>query len=117
MEQQVRSFLVQRPEPPDNQPNDFQVAHKTVAFTWVKRTPKDTGFHFGLGYWSRANPEICLLGTRGHPRRVSKSVANLVISPLRAHSQKPDEVRKQIVSLCGDLPRAELFARQKTPGW
>ena len=25
--------------------------------------------------------------------------------------------REKIIELAGDLPRAELFARQKTPGW
>jgi N6-adenosine-specific RNA methylase IME4 len=30
---------------------------------------------------------------------------------------KPDVVRDRIVELCGDLPRVELFARQRTPGW
>lgn len=88
---------------------------KTVAFTWVKRTRNDTGWHIGLGYWSRSNPEICLLGTRGHPKRVSKRIPNLLIAPVRDHSHKPDEVRERIVALCGDLPRVELFAREKTP--
>jgi site-specific DNA-methyltransferase (adenine-specific) len=41
----------------------------------------------------------------------------LVISPLREHSRKPDEIRKMIVDLVGDLPRIELFARNKTEGW
>ena len=33
------------------------------------------------------------------------------------HSKKPNEVREKIIALCGDLPRLELFARQKTNGW
>ena len=90
---------------------------KTVAFTWVKRTRSDLGFHFGMGYWTRANPELCLLATRGHPRRHSAKVPNLIIAPVRDHSRKPDEVRERIITLCGDLPRAELFARETTPGW
>lgn len=92
-------------------------AYKTVAFTWVKTNPSGRGFHFGLGRWTRSNPEICLLGIRGSSKRVARNVPNLVIAPRRAHSQKPDEVRGHIVSLCGDLPRIELFARQKTDGW
>jgi site-specific DNA-methyltransferase (adenine-specific) len=91
--------------------------YKTVAFTWVKTNRSGKGFHFGLGYWTRANPEICLLATRGRPRRVSRSVPNLLVSPLRDHSRKPDEARDRIVELCGDLRRAELFARQKVAGW
>jgi N6-adenosine-specific RNA methylase IME4 len=91
--------------------------YKTVAFTWVKRTRADRGFHFGMGYWTRANPELCLLATRGHPRRVSSAVPNLIVSPVQEHSRKPAGVRERIVTLCGDVPRAELFAREKAPGW
>lgn len=87
----------------------------TVAFTWIKTT-KNT-YHFGGGNWTRSNPEICLLAKRGSIVRQSASVRNLVISPLREHSRKPDEIRESIVQLCGDLPRIELFARQKVDGW
>jgi len=89
--------------------------YKTVAFTWVKTT-KNT-YHFGGGNWTRSNPELCLLATRGHIKRQSASVRNLVISQLREHSRKPDEIRSAIVELCGDIPRIELFARQKVEGW
>ena len=44
-------------------------------------------------------------------------MSSVIISPREEHSKKPDEARKRIVQLCGDLPRIELFARQKTPGW
>ena len=86
--------------------------YKTVAFTWVKQTPLKNGWHFGLGYWTRQNPELCLLATKGRPKRVNASVANLVISPLGRHSRKPDEVRRRIVELMGDLPRIELFCTE-----
>jgi site-specific DNA-methyltransferase (adenine-specific) len=33
------------------------------------------------------------------------------------HSEKPPEVRERIVTLMGDIPRVELFARVKTEGW
>ena len=42
---------------------------------------------------------------------------NLNIFPLREHSRKPDEIRDAIVELVGDLPRIELFARQRFDGW
>jgi site-specific DNA-methyltransferase (adenine-specific) len=89
--------------------------YKTVAFTWVKTT-KNT-YHFGGGNWTRSNPELCLLATKGHIIRKSASVRNLVVSPLREHSRKPDEIRTQIIELVGNLPRIELFARQKVEGW
>jgi N6-adenosine-specific RNA methylase IME4 len=91
--------------------------YKTVAFTWIKKNKKSDGFFLGLGYWTRANPEICLLATRGKPKRVSKGVRNLLISRIRRHSQKPDETRERIVSLMGDLSRIELFARDSVEGW
>ena len=91
--------------------------YKTVAFTWAKTNKKSLGFFTGLGYWTRGNPEMCLLATKGRPKRLSKSVAQLVVDQRREHSRKPDRIRNDIVNLCGDLPRIELFARQKTKGW
>lgn len=41
--------------------------YKTCGFNWVKRNKKADSFFLGLGYWTRSNSEICLLGTRGHP--------------------------------------------------
>ena len=91
--------------------------YKTVAFTWVKENRKSSGLFWGLGYWTRANAEICLLATRGSPKRQSAAVHQVILSPVEQHSKKPDEVRERIVALMGDVPRVELFARQETPGW
>jgi N6-adenosine-specific RNA methylase IME4 len=91
-------------------------SYKTVAFTWVKTTVNGK-YCFGGGNWTRSNPELCLLATKGKPKRNSASVRELVVSERRQHSRKPDEIRQSIVELCGDLPRIELFARQKTDGW
>ena len=92
--------------------------YKTIAFTWVKET--STGKEYlGLGRWTRKNPEICLLAVKGsmHSKIKSKSIRQLVVSQIGRHSEKPAEVRERIVALLGDLPRIELFARQKTEGW
>ena len=90
--------------------------YKTVAFTWVKiyKSGKPV---IGLGYWTRANAEICLLATKGHPKRINSGVSQIIMSVPEEHSKKPDEVRDRIVMLMGDLPRIELFARQKPEGW
>ena len=66
---------------------------KTVAFVWIKQNRKSDTLFTGMGYWTRANAEICLLATRGHPKRQAKDVQQVVVS------------------------RIELFARQVTPGW
>jgi len=70
-----------------------------------------------MGRWTRANAELCLLSTKGKPKRISAGVHSVVESKIRKHSQKPDEVKDRIISLVGDLPRVELFARNKTDGW
>ena len=91
--------------------------YKTVAFTWVKENRKSPGLFWGLGYWTRANAEVCLLATRGSPKRQSAAVHQVILSPIERHSKKPDAVRERIVALMGDVTRVELFARQETPGW
>lgn len=92
-------------------------SYKTAAFVWVKQNKSGKGFFFGLGHWTRSNAEVCLLGVKGHPKRISNKVSQLIVSPLGRHSQKPEETRQRIVELMGDLPRVELFAREETPGW
>ena len=70
-----------------------------------------------MGYWTRANAEICLIATKGNIKRVSKAVHQIIMSPIQEHSKKPEETRDRIVQLIGDLPRIELFARQHADGW
>jgi N6-adenosine-specific RNA methylase IME4 len=90
--------------------------YKTVAFTWVKSTKDGTGFPIGCGYYTRANPEQCLLATRGKPQRLSCSVPQLIVAPRREHRRKPDEVYERIEALFPG-PYIELFARTRRPGW
>ena len=91
--------------------------YKTLAFLWLKQNRKADTWFYGMGFWTRSNSEVCLLATRGHPKRQSAGIHQFVISHIEQHSKKPDIVRDKIVQLVGDLPRVELFARQKTPGW
>lgn len=91
--------------------------YKTCAFTWVKQNKKADTFFMGQGRWTRANAEICLLATKGSPKKLSCAVRSLVVSHIESHSKKPNEVKDRIVQLLGDIPRIELFARTKTEGW
>lgn len=91
--------------------------YKSIAFQWVKLNKKNGKPFFGLGRWTRGNTECCLLFVKGKPQRKSNSVFQLIQSPIREHSRKPDEAREKIIELMGDLPRLELFAREKTKGW
>jgi N6-adenosine-specific RNA methylase IME4 len=103
--------------------------YKTVGLYWVKlnkaagaRRSSDgpllteRDFFTGLGFWTRANPEPCLLATRGHPKRSAGDVPKLLIAPRREHSRKPDEAYDRIERLLPG-PYLELFARRSRPGW
>lgn len=96
--------------------------YKTVAFVWVKQNKNSEGIFMGPGSYTRTNAEICLLGvsknTQAKDFVKSHSVRQIVISPLREHSRKPDEVRDRIKELIGnDKSCIELFARESTEGW
>lgn len=97
--------------------------YKTCAFSWTKADARqidmfrdDADVQVGLGYWTRANTEPCLLATRGKPKRNAMDVRQAIISPRRQHSRKPDCVHERIERLV-DGPYLELFARQKRPNW
>jgi N6-adenosine-specific RNA methylase IME4 len=94
-----------------------------AAFVWAKLNMKSptlffcaNDFWMGGGYGTRHNVEICWLGRRGHPKRISKAARELIIAPRREHSRKPDEIYQRIEALCKG-PYLELFARQQWPGW
>lgn len=89
----------------------------TCAFVWLKKNKISEGYRLGLGSWTRANAEFCLFAKKGRPKRQSANVRQVIEAPMTRHSQKPGEARRRIVQLMGDLPRLELFAREKAPGW
>ena len=94
--------------------------YKTVGFVWAKKNKKGLPVCFMGAYTMKSGTELCLLATRGkdaHKLVRKHNVRSLIESPREHHSKKPDEVRTRIVELLGDLPRVELFAREKCVGW
>lgn len=91
--------------------------YKTIAFVWIKQNKKSDSLFWGMGHWTRANAEFCMLATKGHPKRKSAGVHQVIVSHIEEHSKKPEEARERIIRLAGDLPRVELFAREKKSGW
>lgn len=105
--------------------------YKTLGFSWVKLTPKGK-LHTGLGYYTRANSEPCLLFTRGHWKQEwikSRSVHQIhmedgqlqmfeesIAAQALAHSTKPVIFHERIEALV-DGPYLELFGRRKRDGW
>lgn len=96
----------------------WEFTYKTRGICWVKRCKKQTEKWFwGLRFWTRANPELCLIATKGRPKRASKAVHCIVDTPVECHSKTPDEVRRRIGLLMGDVTCVELFARKNYDGW
>jgi len=108
--------------------------YKTCAFNWVKLNKKnninESQFTFeyseeniklndfmGMGNWTRANSELCLLGTKGKIKRKANNIRQVIYDPITKHSEKPQEARNRIVELMGDVSRIEIFARKKIEGW
>lgn len=92
--------------------------YKTVLFVWTKLNPKALTIVCGPGSYTRSACEYVLLGMRGHIKRLSTAVISQVLQePRTGHSCKPAIVREHLVKLFGNLPRVELFARQKIAGW
>jgi len=99
--------------------------YKTIAFNWIKKNKKADSLFWGMGNFTRSNSEICLLAIKGKPKRISASVHSVITTfeteiletSIEGHSKKPDETRDRIVKLMGDIPRIEIFSRQKVDGW
>lgn len=92
--------------------------YSTCGFVWVKKNKKSDSYFFGNGSWTRANSELCLIATKGSITRLDASISQIVDEKISEHSRKPLVVKKLITDLVGDLPRIELFSRNKEKdGW
>lgn len=94
--------------------------YKTVAFIWQKKEKSGIQTCY-MGQWTMKNCELVLLGTKGRMTQYLKSrkVRQLqeATRERKIHSRKPILIMDRIVEMFGDLPRIELFARQKVEGW
>ena len=102
--------------------------YSAIAFTWVKLKKShnvtqlrflpsaESDLHVGLGLTTRKNCEFVLLGRRGNAHRNAKNIREVIMSPVREHSRKPDEAYDRVMRYC-DGPYLELFARERRPGW
>jgi len=90
--------------------------YKTVGFVWIKKNKNGSNF-FGVGWYTKSNAEVCLIGVKGKAPKISNSISQIIETQREKHSKKPDIVRDKIVEFAGDVPRIELFARQRFQGW
>lgn len=88
-----------------------------TAGAWAKQSSTGAKWAFGTGYLLRSAAEFYLIGTVGKPKTAVKNVRNLIAAPVREHSRKPNQMRRDLERMFPDVPRAELFARTTAPGW
>jgi len=106
-------------------PDLWGFEYVTKAFCWIKMNARNEKYRFGNGYYCKSNTEDCYLYRKGKIQVINNSISQIIdkefpsdiITHIRDHSRKPDEVRDKIVQLVGDLPRIELFARGQYLGW
>lgn len=91
--------------------------YKTLGFCWVKEHREGGLFVKNLGRYTMGGVELCLIATKGSPKRLVNNIRQVHFDTRTKHSKKPDAIRDKIVEMFGDIPRVELFARNKTPGW
>lgn len=100
--------------------NSWGFKYKTIAFIWNKKEKSGKQVCY-MGQWTMKGSEIVLLGTKGKMTQYLKNrkVRQLQEAPRdrKKHSRKPETIRNKIVEMFGNLPRIELFARQKAEGW
>ena len=91
--------------------------YSTCGFAWVKKNKVQDTNVIGLGKWTRANTELCLIAVKGTILRLDNTISQLIETPREEHSKKPAITRELITRLVGELPRIELFSRQVVEGW
>jgi N6-adenosine-specific RNA methylase IME4 len=99
--------------------NAWGFKYKTIGFTWLKKEKSGLQSCY-VGFWTLKCGEICLLATKGRMNKYLKkrNVRQLVEAIRGKHSEKPNEVRQRIIEMFGnELPKIELFAREKHENW
>ena len=82
---------------------------------WVKLTARGNPW-FGMGHTVRGAHERCIIGVRGRPKVLSRSVRSVFTAKAGAHSEKPEEFY-QLVEDLSPGPYLELFGRRQREGW
>jgi N6-adenosine-specific RNA methylase IME4 len=93
-----------------------------TEWVWDKRT-KHGKQAFGMGHYTRASHETCIVGVRGAPKPMSRSERSLFheeesvfSAALGIHSEKPEEFYQKVQRFT-EGPYVELFARKRREGW
>jgi N6-adenosine-specific RNA methylase IME4 len=100
----------------------------STAFVWIKlwnnfdmnqmlRTPLlEADLAMGTGFTTRQNAEFVMLARFGSPKILRRDIRQVIISPRREHSRKPEEFYRRAELFCAG-PRIDMFAGAERPGW
>lgn len=88
-----------------------------TAGAWAKQSSTGEKWAFGTGYLLRCAAEFYVVGTLGKPTPAVRNVRNLIVSPVREHSRKPEQMRDDLDRMFPAARKCELFARSARPGW
>lgn len=91
--------------------------YRTLAWVWIKANPTGFGFFMGMGHYTRANSEPCILAVKGRMPVADHGIQSLIYSAVLEHSRKPEDQYRKIDALYPGTRRIELFARRQFPGW
>lgn len=110
-------WVASQPEEAIKLANSWGFTVKTMTgFNWVKTTVLGKLF-FGMGFYTRAGSECCLIAVKGKPKRINAGIRSVIMHAIDKHSKKPNVFREQIIKMMGDLSRIELFAREQKEGF
>lgn len=87
-------------------------AYKTVAFVWDKMIHNP-------GRYTLSQTEMCLVFKKGRipSPRGARNIRQMITSPRRKHSEKPEQVINGITKMFPEQKKIELFARRNYYGW
>jgi site-specific DNA-methyltransferase (adenine-specific) len=87
--------------------------HKTTAFVWIKLNPKANTIFKGIGRWVQGNAELVLLATKGKPKRISKSVSQVVMAKRGKTFSKTHRSKKSHSSTYGGFTSYRTICKRK----
>ena len=106
-----------------------------AEIVWIKTTGtvppegEEEKLHFGMGHYTRASHETCVIATRGSFKVADRGIRSVFTAAVGKHSEKPQAFFDLVEKLCGAKgtqngdaaddggPFIELFARVPRPGW
>lgn len=94
---------------------EWGFSYKKLGFLWIKEDQSGQP-KMGNGQWTRDEAEVCLLATRGEPKRDDAGVRQVIRAPVGEHSAKPEEFRERVDRLSSG-PVLELFGRRPRENW